>query len=379
MSRHIKLPKSSVKDSFKEIALEKKWINPEQIEKKASITDLSLTDSLDANISKLIIGLKDSNLDKFAEEIRYHFLNYKKAENDLYNVTKNEYSKYINLAHPKGSHKMENMEGDAVIEDLYDTQNAILNLLKDKKNFNNLKNIKASENDSKEVENLKSTIIKNINNLQSAIEKSSIDEKNAILNLIYPLINLIKEIPIDLSKIDLFRRIVTNAYRNIAENFQKAYSHFTTDSASIKDFMVRIEKSINFNITNLLVIANKKEKELYLTEEEKENNLEEEKSQNVREKINKIEKQNLIRSLYDDADKYIKELTNIAGFYNKNEINDLYEYINDAKNKISNIYDEYLKKSEYSNSKEIDNIINEFKEKFDPIISDIKETIREWK
>lgn len=133
MSRHIKLPKSSVKDSFKEIALEKKWINPEQIEKKASINDLSLTDSLDANISKLIIGLKDSNLDKFAEEIRYHFLNYKKAENDLYNVTKNEYSKYINLAHPKGSHKMENMEGDAVVEDLYDTQSAILNLLKDKK------------------------------------------------------------------------------------------------------------------------------------------------------------------------------------------------------------------------------------------------------
>lgn len=136
MSRHIKLPKSSVKDSFKEIALEKKWINPEQIEKKASITDLSLTDSLDANISKLIIGLKDSNLDKFAEEIRYHFLNYKKAENDLYNVTKNEYSKYIDLAHPKGSHKMENMEGDAVVEDLYDTQSAILNLLKDKKKVN---------------------------------------------------------------------------------------------------------------------------------------------------------------------------------------------------------------------------------------------------
>lgn len=170
MSRHIKLPKSSVKDSFKEIALEKKWINPEQIEKKASITDLSLTDSLDANISKLIIGLKDSNLDKFAEEIRYHFLNYKKAENDLYNVTKNEYSKYINLAHPKGSHKMENMEGDAVVEDLYDTQSAILNLLKDKKKVKNANIKKADFFVSKEDKNIEDNVNLNLNSLKVSLQ-----------------------------------------------------------------------------------------------------------------------------------------------------------------------------------------------------------------
>lgn len=378
MSRHIKLPKSSVKDSFKEIALEKKWINSEQIEKKASTIDLSVTDSFDANISKLILGLKNSNLDKFAEEIKINFLKYKKAESDLYNVTKDEYAKYINLAHPKGSHKMENMEGDAVVEDLYDTQNAILNLLKDKKKPNNLKNIKASEDDNKEVGNLKSKIIKNLNNLQSAIKESSINQKNVILNLTYPLIRLVSEIPTDLSKIDLFRRMVTNAYRNVAENFQIAYGYFTADSATIKDFMVRIEQSINSSITNLLVIANKKEKVLYTTEEEKEKE-NDQKSQNVNEKINKVEKQNIIRSLYDSAYKSIKELEYIAGLYNKNEINDLYEYINDNKNNISNIYGKYLNKSESSSSEEIDRVVSEFKEKIDPIISDIKDTIREWK
>lgn len=176
MSRHIKLNNSSVSDYFKATALDKGWIKEEVIEKKAS-GDVNISDNLDVNISTLILQLKEAGLKDLAGELTDSFVYYKRAASGLYNVTKDEYNKLTHLAHPKGSTKLQNMNGDCVVEDTYDTQKALMSLLKEKKR---VKKAQSDNSGYKETYSQALYSIKNrfINNIQ----KEFLKRKKELIN-----------------------------------------------------------------------------------------------------------------------------------------------------------------------------------------------------
>lgn len=119
--KHGKFEDSSTMRSFTKVAEQKGWVKSEPLQKKASADSLDLTPtaSLTENVLKLCAGLRQSGMDKYADEVEKNFFNYKRA-NDLYNVHKEKGDDLVDAAHPDGSHKMEGVEGDAVIETILD-------------------------------------------------------------------------------------------------------------------------------------------------------------------------------------------------------------------------------------------------------------------
>lgn len=110
---------------FSKIASDKGWLKSEKpIEKKASITSEPV--GFVENAISLTAELRKQNnvvLNKLAEEIEYNLMQYKVAS--VYGVFNETGEDLVDQAHPDGSHKMEGMIGDAVIETVVDQQKKI--------------------------------------------------------------------------------------------------------------------------------------------------------------------------------------------------------------------------------------------------------------
>lgn len=119
--KHSKFDKSTIFRSLERIAIEKGIVKPEEIKKEASNKELDLnpSDNLVGNIMKLCAGLRHEGMSKYADELELNFLNYKKAQT-LYETTKETGEDLVDMAHPKGSHRLEGVEGDSVFETIID-------------------------------------------------------------------------------------------------------------------------------------------------------------------------------------------------------------------------------------------------------------------
>lgn len=110
---------------FSKIASDKGWLKSEKpIEKKASVA--SEPKGFVENAISLTAELRKQNnvvLNKLAEEIEYNLMQYKVAS--VYGVFNETGEDLVDQAHPDGSHKMEGMMGDAVIETVVDQQKKI--------------------------------------------------------------------------------------------------------------------------------------------------------------------------------------------------------------------------------------------------------------
>lgn len=133
--KNIKFSESDVMKEFEKIALDKKIIQP-KIKKKASKIEISA--NLDVNICNLINKLSESGNFSLAEEVRSNFLEYKKAQvEDAKNELKmkklasevtNDMKRFYDSAHPEGSVKMDD-DSESVVEDLYDSHDAIMKIV----------------------------------------------------------------------------------------------------------------------------------------------------------------------------------------------------------------------------------------------------------
>ena len=125
--KNIKFDDSVVMRSFARVAKEKKLIiesEKKDIVKTAKNNLFYPTNNFQENIIKLCEGLRVKGFSKLAEDLESNFLNYKKAEN-LYNAIKETGEDLVDEAHPDGSHTVEDVEGDAVVETIVDQKSKI--------------------------------------------------------------------------------------------------------------------------------------------------------------------------------------------------------------------------------------------------------------
>lgn len=130
----MKFEDSPTMRALEKVAKEKGLVKPESLQKKAAVTkkaDYTPTPNLMENIFKLCAGLRDNGLKKEADEIEMNYLNLKRAQT-LYETSKEKGEDLIHDAHPKGSHKLEGVEGDAVVEDILDQHLKIVEMVSKK-------------------------------------------------------------------------------------------------------------------------------------------------------------------------------------------------------------------------------------------------------
>lgn len=176
--KHGKFEESVTMRSLVKVAEQKGWIKPEALQKTASSNlDLSPTTSLTENVIKLCAGLRKSGLHIYAEEVEKNYFTYKRA-NSLYDVSGEEGKDLINAAHPDGSHQMEDMDGDSVIETILDRHLKMVDVV-EKKPSGKLANTKSILNAVKLVlginsaqTNLNSLISEIINSLNSLVDQA---------------------------------------------------------------------------------------------------------------------------------------------------------------------------------------------------------------
>jgi len=128
--KHSKFDDSPIMRSFEKTAINKGLIKKEEIVKSASKeVDLKASGYLDQDIIKVCNFLRSSGQIKNAEEIENKFIKYKKAQ---YDVSKETGEDVIDQAHPKGSHDLVGVLGDAKVETILDTHLALVKMV-DKK------------------------------------------------------------------------------------------------------------------------------------------------------------------------------------------------------------------------------------------------------
>src|SRR5574338_644538 len=131
--KHTKFEDSPIMRSLEKVAREKGLVKDEPIAKTASAPtiDLAPSGNLMSNVLKLCAGLRASGFDKYASELELAYLNYKRA-NTLYETSKEKGEDLVDEAHPKGSHKLEGVDGDAVIETILDNHLKMVELVNKK-------------------------------------------------------------------------------------------------------------------------------------------------------------------------------------------------------------------------------------------------------
>ena len=132
--KHTKFEDSAVMRSLEKLAQQKGWVQSDLLQKQAANqeVDLSVVDSLVENIVKLCQGLRKSGFNKQAEELENNYFEYKRAQT-LYETSKEKGDDLVDAAHPKGSHKLEDVEGDeATFETILDVHLKTLEMI-DKK------------------------------------------------------------------------------------------------------------------------------------------------------------------------------------------------------------------------------------------------------
>lgn len=127
--KHTDFNDSIIGRELAKIAIEKGLATPDEPVKFKKVAEaykeasaLKPTDNFDENILKLCNGLRAQGFDKYATSIEVKFLQYKQADaaNSLYDVSGETGEDLVGSAHPDGSHKMENMDGDCTIETILD-------------------------------------------------------------------------------------------------------------------------------------------------------------------------------------------------------------------------------------------------------------------
>lgn len=130
--KHLKFEDSPVMRSLEKVAIEKGLVAPQFMIKQAQKQhDFSASMNLSENIIKLCDGLRSCGLESKAEELENNYLDYKKAQT-LYETSKETGEDLVHSAHPKGSHKLEGVEGDSVIETIIDQHLQALKMIEKK-------------------------------------------------------------------------------------------------------------------------------------------------------------------------------------------------------------------------------------------------------
>jgi len=119
--KHVKFEDSPTMRSLERVAKDNGWVKEEPIVKEAARKEnykpsLALMD----NIIKLCNGLRKVGMEKYADELENNFVNYKRAQT-IYETSKEKGEDLVDAAHPQGSHKLEDVEGDeATVESILD-------------------------------------------------------------------------------------------------------------------------------------------------------------------------------------------------------------------------------------------------------------------
>lgn len=133
--KHVKFEDSPTMRALEKVAKEKGLVKPEPLQKKASVTkkaDYTPSDDFMENIFKLCAGLRANGLEKAAAEVEVNYLKYKQAQT-LYETSKEKGEDLVQAAHPKGSHKLEGVEGEeATVEDILDQHKKIKDVVEKK-------------------------------------------------------------------------------------------------------------------------------------------------------------------------------------------------------------------------------------------------------
>lgn len=122
--KHVKFEDSAVMRSLEKLAKEKGLVDSRQTVKTASAPDLGFpqASTLMENVLRLCAGLRHAGFETHAQDIEEKFLAFKKADT-IYETSKEKGEDLIDAAHPKGSHKLENVDGEeAVFETILDQQ-----------------------------------------------------------------------------------------------------------------------------------------------------------------------------------------------------------------------------------------------------------------
>ena len=119
--KHVKFTDSPTMRSLEKMALG----NGAPIEKKASTErpkkDMTPTNNVFENLTKLCSGLRDIGLSRYADELEHNYMNYKQADAAYLTNTKDSGEKMLQEAHPEGSPKISDSQY-AVIENIIDQQ-----------------------------------------------------------------------------------------------------------------------------------------------------------------------------------------------------------------------------------------------------------------
>jgi hypothetical protein len=131
--KHTKFEDSPIMRSLEKVAKEKGLVKEEPVVKQAEKKqNLSASHNFTSNILKLCEGLRSAGLNKAAAEVETKFLNYKQAQT-MYDTHGEKGEDLVHAAHPKGSHKLEGVEGDeATFEDILDKHMKILQVIEKK-------------------------------------------------------------------------------------------------------------------------------------------------------------------------------------------------------------------------------------------------------
>lgn len=132
--KHIPFDESSTMRSFVKVAQDKGWIKSEPITKQAAkkTANLKPTSNLMENVIKLCDGLREKGFTKYADELETNLLTYKQAQT-LYQVSNETGDDLLGEAHPKGSHKLEDVDSkEAIFEDLLDKHKQIVQVVEKK-------------------------------------------------------------------------------------------------------------------------------------------------------------------------------------------------------------------------------------------------------
>lgn len=123
--KHIKFEDSVVMRSLEKLAHDKGLVKPEPVTKTASAKKSSqpTSNSLVEKILHLCSQMRQSGFDKQAKELESRLMQYKQA-NTLYETSSETGNDLVEQAHPKGSHKLEDVDAGelAVIETIIDQQ-----------------------------------------------------------------------------------------------------------------------------------------------------------------------------------------------------------------------------------------------------------------
>jgi hypothetical protein len=129
--KHVKFEDSVVMRSLEKLAQQKGLVKPEEITKTASSkVDLSPSTVLMENVLHLCAGLRQSGFSKYADELEEKFVSFKQAQT-LYEAHSEKGEDLVDRAHPKGSHKLEDVEGGelAVFETIVDQHLKALDMI----------------------------------------------------------------------------------------------------------------------------------------------------------------------------------------------------------------------------------------------------------